>query len=348
MTGELVLVANAGEGTVSAFALDMAAGRLALLATSPVGRGCSTFVVDETHDLVYAATKGEADGAGEGVDSFRLDRASGRLELLDHVDAVGQHHLALAHRGTVLAGAAYHAGRLTTWTLDGTGGFGPEAARADWPHAHCVATVGDHLYVVSLGADAIGQYAVTVDGLLSPLDPPFATAPEGSGPRHLVLDEGAAHAYVMTEFSGEILTYERDPAGGILTPIGSAPGHATDRGLSRGRLGGDPRGEHLVWGADLHLARGGRLVLASERTESTLTSVRIAEDGVADEQVDVVDTERQPRGFAVTGDGRYAVVAGEASTDVMLMTIGADGSLRALSRTPTGSGANWVRTLPRA
>ena len=47
MASDLVLVANAADATVSTFALDAAGQRLEPLATSAVGRGCSTFVVDE-------------------------------------------------------------------------------------------------------------------------------------------------------------------------------------------------------------------------------------------------------------------------------------------------------------
>ena len=348
MTGELVLVANAGDATVSAFILDAAGQRLVPLATSAVGRGCSTFAVDEARDLVYANTKGDADGAGEGIDVFRLDRDAGTLEQVGHRDTEGNlAYLALAHDGAVLAGAAYHAGFAATWCVDGTGGIGEPVARVDWPNAHCVAAVEGNLYVVSLGADAIGQYALSPTGELTPLDPVAAEAPAGSGPRHLVLGAEGARAFVVTEFSGEVLTYDRDPATGALILAGAAVAHASDRGLGHSRYGADPRAEHLIWGADVHLARGGHVLLASERTESTIASLRVDAGGRVGDLVEVLDTERQPRGFAVSRDGRYAVVAGEASTDVSLVAIGADGSLRTLSYAATGRGANWVRTLPR-
>lgn len=348
MTGELVLVANAGDATVTAFVLDAAGQRLEPLATSAVGRGCSTFAVDEERDLVYANTKGEESGEGTGIDVFALDRATGTLERVGHRDTDGNlAYLALAHEGRVLTAAAYHAGFAATWCLDGDGGVGPVVDRVEWPNAHCVSAVDGHLYVVSLGADVIAQYALDPAGGLRPLDPPVVDAPAGSGPRHLVLDADGSHAYVVTEFSGEVLAFTRDRTTGTLAPAGAAVAHATGRGLSHSRYGADPRAEHLIWGADVHLARGGHLVLASERTESTVASVRLTPEGPAARPVDVLDTEPQPRGFAVSRDGRYAVVAGERSTDVALVAIGADGSLRTLSTTPTGHGANWVRTLPR-
>lgn len=345
MTGDLVLVANPGDSTISAFTLDAAAQRLEHLATSPVGKGCSTFAVDEDRDLVHASAKPEDEGGPHGIDTFRLDRTTGTLTPAGHVDTDGgMTYLALAHGGRVLAGAAYHQGFAATWALDADGHIEGRVDRVEWRNAHCVAAHDAFLYVVSLGQDVVAQYHLDPDGRLTPVDPPTVPAPPGSGPRHLVLDADATHAYVVTEFSGEVLSFARDPGSGALTPIGETPAYATDRGLTHSRYGADPRKEHLVWGADVHLARGGRLVLASERTESTLVALRL-EDHVAGRRLDLVDVEAQPRGFAVSPDGRYAVVAGELSTEVSLLAVGTDGSLRLLCRVPTGSGANWVRII---
>ena len=66
---EVVLTANPGEGTISALRLDRAAGQLVPLATSGELPGCGTFVIDEPHDLVYAAYKGDS----PGVATLRLD-----------------------------------------------------------------------------------------------------------------------------------------------------------------------------------------------------------------------------------------------------------------------------------
>jgi 6-phosphogluconolactonase len=350
MTAELVLVANAGDSTVSAFALDISQGtrapRLVPLSTSPVGKGCSTFAVDAARATVYAAAKPATEGGAPGIDTFALDRASGALTRRHHAEVPGgMNYLALTPDGRLLAGAAYHEGFAATWTVAPDGSLGPLVARVDWPNAHCVVATADHLYVVSLGADVIAQYALAADGHLTPLDPPTAPAPAGSGPRHMVLSGDGRHAYVVTEFSGEVLTYRRDPDTGTLTAAGARTAYATDRGLRHSRYGADPQAEHLIWGADIHLARGEQLVLASERCASTLAALPVAADGRPGPVTDLVDVVRQPRGFAVSRDGRYAVVAGEGDTDVELVAVGEDGALVSLGRTHTGAKANWVRIL---
>ena len=53
-------------------------------------------------------------------------------------------------------------------------------------------------------------------------------------------------------------------------------------------------------------------------------------------------TEPQPRGFALSADGRHLVAAGERSTFVSLYSVDGD-DLHLMQRVETGSGANWVR-----
>ena len=62
MTGLLVLVANPGDATISAFRLD--GDRLERLATTVLPGPSSAFAVDLARDLVYAATKGATELMG--------------------------------------------------------------------------------------------------------------------------------------------------------------------------------------------------------------------------------------------------------------------------------------------
>lgn len=343
---DLVLVANAGDSTISTFSLDPdeQPPTLRRLAVSEVGQGCGTFAIDAERDLVYAAAKGDP----PGIDVFFLERDSGRLVHLSRTDVdSSMTYLALAHGGSLLVAASYGGGSAQVFPVDGSGHVEEPTAQVSWPNAHCVALAsgGRHLYVVSLGGDVVAQYALSPGGDLSPLAPPTSAAPEGSGPRHLVLSADQERAYVMTEFSGEALTFDRDAGDGVLTQRAAVAAYAQDRGLRHSELGADPVAGHLIWGADLHLARQGRFLLASERSESTLASLPVAEDGTLGEPVSIIGTVAQPRGFAVTPDGLHAVVAGEEDTQVALVAVAEDGSLTELSRTETGTGANWVRTL---
>ncbi|MGJ6981430.1 lactonase family protein [Aestuariimicrobium soli] len=339
---DLVLVANAGDGTVSSFRFT--GGTLEPLTASPVGQGCGTFVVDEARDLVYAASKSPS------IDTFRLDRGTGTLtrqtvgdEAVSTPVEASMAYVDLAHDGSVLVAASYGGDVAQTWTVDESGVLTGPVAQVEWHRAHCVVVRGDRLYVVSLGADLVAQYELSPAGELTPLDPPTAAAPAGSGPRHLVFAADGRHAFVVTEFSGEVLTFDVDESTGALTPSSARAFFPPDAGLSHSRLGAPPLEEHLIWGADVHQAGGH--VLATERTTSTLASLPLADDGSLGEPVARLSTPTQPRGFWVLDDARHAVVAGERATEVALVEIADDGSLVELGRFETGAGANWVRAV---
>lgn len=335
----LAFVTNATDGTVSTFSLDPD-GTLQRLAVSDVGSGCSTLVIDEARRQVHVGVKTDA-GA---IVSCSIE-ADGSLRPLSsrEVDAA-VHYLALTPDGATMLAASYGGGFGISLPVD-ENGVGDVVSRIDQPNMHACAVAPDGLtaYFVSLGADLIVQCAVDGHALV-PLDPPTVAAPAGSGPRHLVLTRDGAHVYVLTEFSAEVLHYTR-AADGTLTLAGQAAAFRPDRGLRHSRFGADPTAEHLIWGADLHLSADERICWASERTESTLATVPIDADGTPGDALAFSPTEPQPRGFAVSPDGRHLLCSGERSSTVSLFEIQQDGGLTLLEQADTGLGANWIRFL---
>jgi 6-phosphogluconolactonase len=343
MTDSLVLVANAGDGSISTFRLSD--GSLERIALAEGLNGTSTFAIDPDRDLVYAGVKGAAKDEPAGIVTLRLDRSSGELTPVSRLDLTGggMNYLALAQNGTVLLGASYGGGYgISATVVDGV--VSEPASRIEYPNLHSVLPSADgrFAYFVSLGADLIAQYALAEDASLTPLDPQTVSAPAGSGPRHLLLNAAQDAVYVLTEFSAEVLHFARDTDAGTLELRGSADAFDPTKGLDRSRYGADPREEHLIWGADLHVADGGRRLWASERTESTLGAVEVAGDGSVSAPSRFIVTETQPRGFDISADGAYLVAAGEQSTTVSLYAVQGD-DLEFLQQAETGRGANWVR-----
>lgn len=335
----LVLVANAEDGSVSTFRLE--GGLLERRAVTEGLAGCSTFAVDVQRDLVYAAVK----GTPAGILTLSLDRESGRLTPRSRLDLPdgGMNYLALTRDGAGLLGAAYSGGYGISCSI-ADGVLSEPVSRVEFPNLHSVLPSADgrFAYFVSLGADLVAQYALTDDLRLEPLTPATVSAPEGSGPRHLVLNAAQDAVYVLTEFSGEVLHYDRDTSTGALTLRGSATAYDTTKGLGHSEFGADPLANHYIWGADLHLGAGDARLWASERTESTLGALSVAADGSVSAPDCFAVTETQPRGFAVSQDGAHLIAAGERSTQVSLYAVH-DDELELLQRVETGRGANWVR-----
>lgn len=326
----LALVANAADATVSTY--DVAADRLTPLDVTPLSGKCSAFVVDPARDLVYAGVPG-------AVATLRLDRETGALTEVGRRD-VAEPLVSLDLAGDVLLAASYHGGTGHAWPLR-DGAVLAEAGRVAFPNLHCVVARDGFAYFVSLGADLVAQYAVSDAGVLTPLDPPTVALPTGSGARHLVLAPDGRNAYLVTEFSGEAFRLARDAASGTLTVAERVSIVDPDAGLAPSRFGADPRAEHLIWGADVQIA--GEWLLCSERTASTIASVRIGPDGRLGEVAYLTAVPTQPRGFAVTPDGTRVVVVGERATDAALLAVEADGRLGFRDRAATGKGPNWVR-----
>lgn len=342
MSPSLVLVANAGESSISTFRATEAG--LERLAVTTGTTGCSNFAVDAARGLVYASVKADDENPDAGILTLSLDPDTGELTPLTRVPLPGgaMTYLALTRDGSVLLGAAYAGGYGIVCAVDAYGVVSPPTAEIRFPRLHAVLASGDgrHAYFVSLEGDLVAQSALGEDLTLTPLDPPTAAAPAGSGPRHLAFSDDEETVYVLTEFTGEVLRYRRDPQTGALELLSSTPAHDPDEKLRHSVIDEDPRENHYVWGADIHLSDG--VVWASERTASTLAALRIGTDGSLAAPTGFVVTEDQPRGFAVSDDRTLLVAAGERSTTVSLYRI--DGTdLHLQGRYETGRGANWVR-----
>lgn len=335
-TNPMVLVANAKAGTIAAFTIADDALRPA--SVSNVGPGCSTFAVDDERNLVYTTVK-EPEPA---IVTLAFDPDTGDLSETSRRsidDPLA--YLALANNGTLVLGASYHGSWGAAWPSE-DGALGEPTSRVEHENLHAVVPTadGNHAYFVSLGDDLIAPVALLENGFRA-LD--VVECPEGSGPRHLILSDDETSAYLITEFTGEVIRFDRDAASGRLTRAESVPGYDPARNLGTSRYGAEPLDEHLIWGADLHLAGEGRWLLASERTESTIVTISLDEQDRLVETVAITDTETQPRGFGVSANGSRVVVVGERSGHATLYRVLSDGSLKAVDRVPTGEGPNWVR-----
>ena len=334
MTVELVLVANAGENTIATFQLTPF-GLQRLTVTALPGR-CTTFAVDGDRSLAFVA-------CGNSIVTYSINVEGELTALSTRETPSGPNYLALTSDGTRLLGVSYSGGWGLVWPVDRAGTLGAPSAEVSYPKLHSVAVSNDGrtAYFVSLGADLIASYNLGRDGSLTPLQE--TQAPAGSGPRHLALDASEANLYVLTEFTADVLHYRRLPDGSLAF-AGKTAAAIPGRGLGVSRLGANPREDHLIWGADLHLAPNGRSLWASERTEATIATLPVAPDGSLGQVTAYEETEAQPRGFCVTNDGRV-LVCGELSTEVSLYVPDTDGLLVFQARAETGKGANWARSI---
>lgn len=333
----VVLIGNDKGGDLSAFRL--VHDELQLLANTVVGLGCSTFAVDPDRQLVHVGVKDPE----PAIVTLRLDRATGELAEVSRL-GVDDPLAYLALTGDVLLGASYHGGWGASWLVtDGVPGAVVSRLNHRNLHAAVADPQGRNAYFASLGDDLIAQFSIASDGRLTELTEPTVACEGGSGPRHLVVSGDGSSVYLLTEFTGEAVRFDR-AADGALTQAESAPAHDTSSGLGRSAYGRDPRADHLIWGADLALAADERWLVCSERTESTIAAIALDDAGHLGERVVITRTEEQPRGLTVSPDGKHVVVVGERSGSASLYRLD-EGALVQLHRVKTGTGPNWVRFI---
>jgi len=335
----LVLVANAGDSSISTFRLEE--GALERLAVTEGLQGTATFAIDAARGLVYAGVK----GSPAAVVTLELDRATGVLTERSRTDLPGGSvaYLALTRDGDALLGASYGGSYgFSAPIVDGVVGEAVSTVEHKYLHSVLASADGRFAHFVSLGDDLVATYAIGDDLALTHVQ--SAAVPAGSAPRHLVLNAAQDSLYVVTEYSGEVLRFDRDTASGELTLRAAAGAIDLTAGLVRGKIDADPVELGAVWGADLHWGADERVLWASERSRSTLGALAVDGRGRLTAAEDFTETEPQPRGFATSADGRYLVAAGERSTTVSLYAVDGE-QLELLQQAETGAGANWVRFL---
>ena len=174
-----------------------------------------------------------------------------------------------------------------------------------------------------------------------------------TGPRHFVTSSDNRFLYALTEMTGTVTTFAIDGTTGLLTETSEVSGLPSDTNLTPGvpRIPPLPNTRPRnttrdIWAADIHLTPNGKFLYVSERTNSTLSALRV--DGASGKLafLSSTPTERQPRGFAIDPTGRFLVAAGEQSETISVYAIDQDsGALKPLAKAATGKGANWVEIV---
>ncbi|WP_077489091.1 lactonase family protein [Sinomonas mesophila] len=353
MSRILVFIACAGGGAVDTLALDRASGQI-----EPVSRAeglgrVSALALDPAGTL-YAG----ANGTPPRTVALALDAATGSATATAESEAPASTcYLALAPGGRELLSASYHEGLMARFPVPGAtseraagGAAGAARPRAteyrSGPNTHCAVPSPDgrHVYTASLGDDRVSWFPLDEphDGVVRPAGQ-LAAMP-GSGPRHLRVNAAGDRVYVLHELSGDVDVLVRDPETGglsLLQRTSAVEGLGLAPGIVRSPSTPDP-GLGVVWCADLRLTPDGRVLVATERSTSTLASFTVDADGRL-AFAGHTETEAQPRGSAIDPSGQFLLVCGERSDHVTAYRIDPDtGGLEPISRAATAGGPLWI------
>ena len=258
--------------------------------TSP---NCLAFNLARTH--VYATKKGSGALGSGAVSSYRIDRATGGLTMLNTVSAggAGPTHLSLHPSGRHVFVANYIAGSVAVLPVQPNGELGAatevkelrgtvgpkQAASAppgsfaisghDTSHAHMIQpdAAGRFVIAANLGLDQLHVWKFDERaGKLIENDPPTVSLPRGDGPRHFAWHPNGRWLYSFQEEGSTVAWFDYDAASGRLSA------RQTLSTLPRGFTGSS-------FGSGIMVSPDGRFVYAANRLHDSIAILSVAGNG---------------------------------------------------------------------
>ena len=270
--------------------------------------------------FLYSVLKEDTKG---GVASYTIQPDSSRLSLINKQLAEGSPpcHVCTDSQQRYLFSANYHKGTVESYLIDQhTGeisapvsviahvGSGPDE-RQEKAHTHYAGMTPDDKYVVvvELGSDKLFTYEVKKDGALverSRLD-----IRPGSGPRHIAFHPiNKKIAYIMTEFSSEVIVLKYEANDGSFTVIESHKTIPIDFVENN-------------QGSAIHLSADGQFVYVGNRGHNSIAIFKSDAETGNLKFVTHVHTEGDwPRDFMIDPTDKFLIVANQNSSNLVLFS----------------------------
>jgi 6-phosphogluconolactonase (cycloisomerase 2 family) len=277
--------------------------------------------------VIYSvADSGGGMEADSNIVSFAIDGTTGKLQLLNKMDAGGRDATTMAVdavSNTLLVGN-HGSGSVTAMPLLADGSLGPVASlqkdygtgpnvRQKSPAAHGVAVDPTHKYVVVADFSADRLFLYRFDGAtraLSPADPPFEPLPAGTGPRHLLFHPNGRFLILVSELTGELRSYGWNAGKGHLSLIQTISPYPANYAGEKS-------------GAEIAVSRDGHFVYLSLRGEEDKILVYAfdSQRGTMREIQRIPAQGKVPWSFGIDLTGRWMLVTNEASDSLVELKI---------------------------
>lgn len=279
--------------------------------------------------------------------SFRVPEDGSLPTLISDVEA-GEDpaHVAIDPSGRYLLTAYYVAGKVSVHAIDQEGALSvrPVAERPTAPRAHAVVfdRSGQHLYVPHTGSERIDHFQwEAARGRLIADEAGRVVTPPGTGPRHAVADPDHPLLWVDDEQGSSVTAYRIDNQGHL------------ERRAQVSTLPQDFEASNAT--AEIRRHPQGRYLYVANRGHDSLAIIAIDAQQVAEsstpqdglQAVGFVPTEATPRSFDISPDGRWVLVAGEASGNLAVYQVTAAGAaLQLKEQIELGPRLWWVLVAP--
>lgn len=271
--------------------------------------------ITKDNKFLYSVSK---NGELGGVTSFAIEEETKNLLKINEQGSAGSPpcHLEINPSNSSLLTANYHKGTVDLYEVNPNSavigpvvstaahtGNGPDP-RQEKAHTHYSGLTPDGKYIVAveLGIDKVFTYELK-EGQLSLVNE--LSVKPGSGPRHIAFHPNKPLAYVMTEFSGEVLVLEYNSTNGSLKQIqtiSTIPTSFTENNQ----------------GSAIHISSDGRFLYAGNRGHNSIVSFSIAESGELT-LLEYTSTEGDwPRDFSLDPTENFIVASNQESSNLVL------------------------------
>ena len=287
----------------------------------------SFLAVHPNHRFLYAVNEvktyaGQKSGA---VSAFAIDRATGKLTLLNEVASKGADpcYITVDKTGKYVLVANYAGGSVAVFPVLEDGrlgeasafvqhtGHGTNPERQAGPHAHSIDLSPDNRFAIvdDLGLDEtlVYKFDSTTGSLAA--DPKLAKADPGAGPRHFAFHPNGKLAYVIDEMGSAVAVFRYDSNSGALRPLrttstlpGSFSGHNT--------------------AAEIQVHPSGKFLYASNRGHDSIAVFAIDAGEGTLTPIEYVSTKGQiPRNFEIAPGGSLLFNANQKSDNLVIFRI---------------------------
>jgi len=315
-----------GSKGINAFRFDAATGKLTPLGLMAEASSPSFLAIAPNGKFLYAVNETNSfDGkpAG-GVSAFSIDRATGKLTLLNQVSSkgAGPCHIAIDFSGKAALVANYNGGNFASFPILADGklgeaatvvqdtGSGANKARQAGPHAHQMVIADKLVLGNDLGTDHIQLFHLdAATATLTASTPAFAATDPGFGPRHLAISNDKKYVYVLSEIKSSVATMDYDPVKGpgkVLATVSALPA--------------DFKGSSTA--AEIMLDKKGRTLYTSNRGHDSIAVFSVEpKTGTLKLTANVSSGGRTPRYFTLDPTGRYLLAANQDSNNIVVFKV---------------------------
>ncbi|WP_026978693.1 lactonase family protein [Flavobacterium tegetincola] len=298
------------------FDLDLNTGNTSLYEQSSNVVNPSYMSVTADGKIIYAVNE---NGAESTVSSFKYDKASSSIKLLNKQEAAGSDPCHIINDDKNVVVANYSSGSISVFKKSKTGslnaasqvilhkGKSKNPDRQSASHVHQVQFSPDNKYVLAtdLGTDKIYIYnynPTSEQEVLTIKD--SVSLKRGAGPRHLTFSPNGKFVYLLQELDGGMIVFNYQD--GIL------------RKLEETQIVDDDF-KGIIGGAALHFSPDGKYLYATNRgSVNDITIFTVQADGRLNYKASVPSGGKGPRDFAIDPTGAFLLVANQNSNEIQV------------------------------